>query len=96
VSYDRAQVPTLASFKADVAAGIAGGKISAKAKKHFQQVFGQIDKQLAKGNTGLVATMLLGLKDYIVGKINSGDIDANYGFALAFSAISLSGSFSGR
>jgi hypothetical protein len=95
VSYDRAQVPTLASFKADVAAGIASGKVSAKVKKHFQNLLGQIDKLLAKGKTDAAASMLLGLKDYIVGRIGSGDIDADYGFALAFSAISLSGSLSG-
>jgi DNA-binding beta-propeller fold protein YncE len=93
VAHDRAVAATKASLTAEVAAGVASGKISAKANKHFAQVFGQIDKQLAKGNPLAASTMLLGLRDYILGKIGSGDIDAAYGVKLAMSVVSLSSAY---
>ncbi|MHC5210578.1 MAG: NHL repeat-containing protein [Planctomycetota bacterium] len=93
VAHDRAVAATYASLSADVQDGITGGLLSTKAQKHIQHVFKQVDKQLLKGNTSAAGNIVLGMKDYIVGKIGSGDIDEAYGLELAFSAISLSGSY---
>jgi DNA-binding beta-propeller fold protein YncE len=93
VTFQRGEAATLASVKADVDAGAASGKIGAKAMKHFDQAWKLIDKQLAKGNTRAVGSMLYDLKDFIVGKIGSGEIDESYGLRLAMSAVSASGGY---